>query len=1043
MSGATGRAALTFAGQVVGSYFGPVGAAVGGVVGSYVGWLIWPEYINNQGPRLNDLRVMGSAYGTALPSIYGAMRVGGLLMWAAPIRETATTSDVGGKGGPEVTQTSYTYNADFAIAVHDGPIIGISRVWINGVLRFDMRDSASQGAIYASSALSSVMAIYHGSETQLPDPVIEAALGIGNAPAYRGVSYLVFHNLDVTSFGGIPNIEVEVITAGTIDSVKKVGEAVITNSVDGSTYPLIFGVDGTIRLGYRDGTRAAVYDLDFNLVAQESFTGLERAYPRWGWPSAPDGLTGVWSMVGGQWLRATNAFSYHSTFGSGDVKIQLGFPNAVAFAGRKVQVLLPAADYYYGITVAPDRRHMIVLGRNGGSTGDPANRWWIVRYNGSNLSVIRNGTIDTTNSIGDFTGTQGSGYYHAAMLESNLTHLWFGSTAGSSVALWEIGSDNVMRMVWSQYIATITSFGPLAMYCDRGMCWLTSSSRMYAFTRNATNADPSMTLATVVGDILQKAGYDSVDYDVAALSSDLVAGYGISRKASARANLEPLQRAYWFDLVESQGKIKAIKRGGNSVATISVDDLILLDAPGADAPVPAHVSRAADAPNEVSVIYYAEGSDYQQGAQSERRVTAVSEQSVSVELPLVLSDDRAKQAAKVLLYDAWMERSTRRIATTRKWAAVEPGDVVTVQDGDAQYVVRVASRRDSGARIDFDVVDSAAALYSPNAVGGSVGGGQTVAAPAGPTKFVPLDIPLLRDVDDYPGYYVALCGYVSGWTGAKVYESADGGVNYQGILVGSTAGTVGTCVTTLGNYLGPNALDESSVLDVDLVSGTLSSATMSQLLSDPLLNAAAVGNEIIRFRSAVFQSGKTWRLTGLMRGQRGTDRLMALHQPYESFVLLSSSALLRQANALSAIGYSRIYKAVTFGASILEATAQTFTDGGAAIKPYSPVNLRAWRVPGGSDIAMDWVRRDRVSNDWLDGADIPMSESVQAYEVDLIDASGTVVRTLSGLTTPAAMYTAAQQATDFGATQSVARMRVYQLSNRVGRGFAGVAEITV
>jgi hypothetical protein len=46
----------------------------------------------------------------------------------------------------------------------------------------------------------------------------------------------------------------------------------------------------------------------------------------------------------------------------------------------------------------------------------------------------------------------------------------------------------------------------------------------------------------------------------------------------------------------------------------------------------------------------------------------------------------------------------------------------------------------------------------------------------------------------------------------------------------------------------------------------------------------------------------------------------------------------------------------------------------------------------------------------------------------------TVVRTITGLSTPTATYTSAQQTTDFGSPQAEVFVRVYQVSATVGRG---------
>jgi hypothetical protein len=84
-----------------------------------------------------------------------------------------------------------------------------------------------------------------------------------------------------------------------------------------------------------------------------------------------------------------------------------------------------------------------------------------------------------------------------------------------------------------------------------------------------------------------------------------------------------------------------------------------------------------------------------------------------------------------------------------------------------------------------------------------------------------------------------------------------------------------------------------------------------------------------------------------------------------------------------------------------------------------------------------------VGGAWRDGTGVvPLAEDTEAYEVDILDApGGSVVRTLTGITSPSAIYTAADQAADFGAAQSAVHVAVYQLSGVVGRGFPGEATV--
>ncbi len=209
----TVRGALTVVGQVAGSYFGPVGAAIGGFVGSQVGLLIeGPQQV--QGPRLDDLKVAGSSYGTPIAYIEGHPRVAGTIIWASDKREVATTTEVGGKGAPEAEQTTYTYVIDLLILLSSKEIAGVSRVWSNSKLVWSVltAEAATNSALIEDWA---EMTVYTGDAAQLPDPTYEAAVGVGNAPAYRGRGCVMMRSLNLGGGGQIPNLTFEVFTSGT------------------------------------------------------------------------------------------------------------------------------------------------------------------------------------------------------------------------------------------------------------------------------------------------------------------------------------------------------------------------------------------------------------------------------------------------------------------------------------------------------------------------------------------------------------------------------------------------------------------------------------------------------------------------------------------------------------------------------------------------------------------------------------------------------------------------------------------------------------
>jgi len=197
--------AVAAAGAAVGSLFGA--PQVGWLVGSFIGSQLFAEKQQIEGPRLGDLQVQASTYGMGIPQVFGSMRLAGNVIWARPLIEKRRKQSAG-KGGGGQTVVSYEYFATFAVAFARGPVDAIRRVWADGKLLVDLAESSINGRSFRFG--EQIYRIHLGSETQVPDPVIEMHEGPDNAPAYRGLVYLTFDELPLRDFGNrIPNITAE------------------------------------------------------------------------------------------------------------------------------------------------------------------------------------------------------------------------------------------------------------------------------------------------------------------------------------------------------------------------------------------------------------------------------------------------------------------------------------------------------------------------------------------------------------------------------------------------------------------------------------------------------------------------------------------------------------------------------------------------------------------------------------------------------------------------------------------------------------------
>ncbi len=192
---------LATAGQAIGGAFGVpmVGTVLGKLAGNAIQGTAKHHY---EGARLETLAVQTSTYGRMIPITFGTVRIAGNVIWSRPIKEVATTNTVRtGKGGvagrsTSSSSTTYSYYITLAIAICEGELARVDRVWADSKL-LDL----SQGTYR----------IYKGTEDQLPDALIESYEGVGATPAYRGLAYVVIEDFPMGDFGNrIPNFTFEV-----------------------------------------------------------------------------------------------------------------------------------------------------------------------------------------------------------------------------------------------------------------------------------------------------------------------------------------------------------------------------------------------------------------------------------------------------------------------------------------------------------------------------------------------------------------------------------------------------------------------------------------------------------------------------------------------------------------------------------------------------------------------------------------------------------------------------------------------------------------
>ncbi|MFG1427605.1 baseplate multidomain protein megatron [Roseixanthobacter glucoisosaccharinicivorans] len=540
-------------------------------------------------------------------------------------------------------------------------------------------------------------------------------------------------------------------------------------------------------------------------------------------------------------------------------------------------------------------------------------------------------------------------------------------------------------------------------------------------------------LSAVVETVCADHGVENIS---AAGVLGVVSGFIVDRPMSARSALEPLARAFAFDAREEGGILAFRPRGGAVAARIDAADLVAGEEGAALSLVRAQESEL---PLEVDLSFIDDGADYRTASVGSRRLVGASRHVAQTEIPVVASDAVMVRAADIWLQDLWAGRESATFALPPSCLALTPGDVVEIVDGPRTRLLEITRIEDADARavtarsIEPEVFDTPLQ---------GVPTGSVALPPAyGPPAVQVLDLPLLAAGDPVP--LQSLAAAAAPWPGTlAVWRSSDG-ASFEAVAAFSASCTMGETLDDLAP--GPMwRFDRSTVLRVRLDGGLLFGASEGQVLEGAnalVLLAEGRTPEIVQFTQAELVEDGLFALSGLLRGQAGTEAAGAAPWPAgTSFVVLDGN-IASVANGVSAFGRAYVYRVGRADrdhgdAFVTQVSGQV---GGAALKPYAPVHLSARRQ--GGDIALSWVRRTRTDGDGWDGVDVPLGEAVEAYRLEILSAAS-VVRAVE-LGAPAFSYAAADETADFGGPQAMLTFRVAQLSAVLGVGAFAQATLAV
>jgi Putative phage tail protein len=611
--------------------------------------------------------------------------------------------------------------------------------------------------------------------------------------------------------------------------------------------------------------------------------------------------------------------------------------------------------------------------------------------------------------------------------------------------------ENFIEPPWPQQ----PSIGALGYYDSRNESFLTTTSTPGALARFYFNrlSGAGTNLASIVTDICIRKGIPESRIDVLDIIDIEVPGYLLARQVTGIQALAPLFQFYQIDVIESDFKVRFMKRGKPVVDILTLEDYKYNEE---NTLVPSVRVKDTDLPSQYNITYLDPNQDYNQDTRHAKRIrnptpAMQSDNPLGFTVSAALAPSIVKQQAEKLLFSEWNQKDAYDITTHWGKLKLTSGDSVTLQLSPGNYTQARIVQNGLGTDLSYklNLVGEHPAQYDSTAT--AVSGIGFIVPKVSSTNMVRLfliDSPLLRDTDEPPSraysiIYYGMSSYEDGkFTRGILYRSGEGSTFEE---TGTTVTPVKWGVTTssLADPVQIFATDEDSTLTVlmSVGAGDMASITQETMLNTSQNAAILIKDsgevEILQYRDVALNADGSFTLHGFIRGQRGTDTMAYGHGSNELFLLLSSASGSKTPIALGDLGTARFYKGVGVNQKFDDAPTETITPIGRALMPWAPVHQKA--VLGvGDTITLTWDRRTRVGGSIRDGvATVPLSEDTEAYDVEILSSpGGSIARTYTGLVNPTAIYSSTDQVADgFSPPLTEITFIVYQKSVQVGRGF--------
>ncbi|GGB51042.1 hypothetical protein GCM10011316_23900 [Roseibium aquae] len=552
-------------------------------------------------------------------------------------------------------------------------------------------------------------------------------------------------------------------------------------------------------------------------------------------------------------------------------------------------------------------------------------------------------------------------------------------------------------------------------------------------------------LDAVITALLADFGISPADVRVTGLSGSLD-GLAVPGPVSARQVIEPLLQAYGGLACDRGTEFVLKDSGALPVATIGPERLAEPTGEGSlFSRVRAQTSELA---REVRLSAEDPQTDFRRQVAASRRLEGGSFTVESMDLKAAIAPATLRQNAEKRLRRIWRESERLEFSLGPGDLGLEPGDTVAVtgtpfETFSPSLKLRIEAIEDTGRR-RIEAVRVAEDSPFPQDPPGADPGTRFSSGLIGPPHAVVFDLPVLSERDSPTSARLAV--FAAPWPGSFDLLRSSGATGYEPLLAIDSPIVMGRLLDTLES--GPIGLfDRGNAVRVELFSGHLESRPSHQVFDGR--NALAVrsrtgGFEILQFQTAELTGPRQYRLTGLLRGQRGTEpEAEAGSDAGAEAVHLDPTPPPQIPVTADQRGLEYAYKLVPQGLALDDPASLAFTHAasGRGALPFAPVHVRGRKQTDG--ILIRWVRQTRVGGDSWAGVEVALGEEAEAYEVDILAPDAVMVLRTIHAQVPQVLYPTASMMTDFGQVPDVLNVTVFQMSATAGRGLPRKVQIHV